>query len=74
MGHEGEQELGAGADVVVEDYQGPALIGRRRIGLAVELGDQIAALAHEGTREVDVAAALHIEAVLGQIDAQAFVQ
>ena len=47
---------------------------RQAVGFAVEVGDQIAALAHEGAREVDVAPALHIEAVLRQINAQALMQ
>ena len=41
-------------------------VQRQAVCLAIEVGDQIAALAQEGVSEVDVAAALHIEPILGQ--------
>ena len=47
---------------------------RQPVGLAVHVRDQIAAFANKGTAEVDVAAALDIKAVLGQVDAEALVQ
>jgi hypothetical protein len=47
---------------------------RQAVRLAVGVGNQITAFAHEGTREVDVAEAGYIKTIAGQVPAEPLVQ